>query len=693
MAYDGWVKFGQTELFNVSRTVQLAEIMGIDQVWVSAPSVEWIDEQLGESSYDDVATAPWYDPQYPASAEFAGVLPLSLQGLDDSTLSGEVTEYITDGGNPGRSRNSTLAIVASVAIVAQTSRGAEFGKRWLDKILRGERGERGEAFCAGADLRYFRYVPEPGTDAEQAIRQNVKLTRGTSVTRKRTNSCSAVWMVTFTWTAGDPYEYSDPLPSITEMGGEMLPAPDSEVLRTNLATEPRVTEFLDFEFISTDGAGYNRIDGTATSFFPIGEETQKTEGAYGPLVGDRRLGHLTAIYGDTVLSDEWDVAFTAQSPDAATRTKPAFPVVAGKKYAVTWMDKMFLSDPALVPTTSLVVRWYRADGTSISTYQSPAVNKLNQPTPWATSDAPGPDPNAGWEISLVEITAPAEAVYAAMQTRSRSTVAPSAHVDMLHSVTALAIFDVTGLSTYDASYFDGEVPESYYDPIRDGDIVHLWTGETNRSTSREVVQHAGEFSETPATGPHVVAQGSETLVEIACPVFDYSPIQDPLYPALIEAPTAPDFYPSGWNIAEGMEFIRQWARVSPVEPSVLDVVPIIKLVSNRNEARRVRISFWSYDTAPSKQCDPLFSIVINYLPQGLPLYIDGQRQAVYVWDGGDIVRRADGVSFGPEGQPVNWSAFNSDKGFLVTLDHFSLGDEGEGYESATLSLDFVQKSD
>lgn len=212
MAYDGWVSFDGVELINLSRSVLLAQALGIDTLWVSSDSVAWIGPELDETSYGDITEAPWYDPGYPPSTEFAGVVSLGLQGLDDSSAESSITEYITDGGNAGRIRSSTLSIVASVAIIASTERGAEFGKRWLDRRLR---GVADSTTCAGFDLKYFRWA---GANAPIAHHRNVKLTRGTSITRKRTTDCSTTWLLTFTLTAADPFEYSEPVASITHIG-------------------------------------------------------------------------------------------------------------------------------------------------------------------------------------------------------------------------------------------------------------------------------------------------------------------------------------------------------------------------------------------------------------------------------------------------------------------------------------------
>lgn len=408
MAYDGWIEYNGVELVNLSRTAQLAGALGIDSVWVSPSRVQWIEDALGGVDYDVVTTAPWYDASYPASAEFAGIVPLGFSGLDDSTSEAAVTEYVTNGGHAGLQRNATLSIVGSVAIVASSDRGAEYGKRWLDRTLAAS-GDR--TFCVGSDLRYFRYE---GAGAPVAHRRDVALTRGATITRKRSVECSVTWLSTFTLTAGDPFEYGE-----------------SEQVLTNLG--------------------------------------------------------------------------------------------------------------AAVPTG--------------------AIN-----------------------------------------------------------------------------------------------------------------------------------YGSLVLVQSSCPVYDYDPLYDPLYPALVAPPTSPDFYPDGWDIAEGMTFERFWARVTPPEPHTLNVVPVIKLHCTV-EARMVRISIWPGDSLTSDQCDPLFSAVVTYLPPNMDFYIDGEQRASYVDTGLAAVRRTDSLVLSPDAKPVEWAAFNDADNLLVTLDLFAESGDYEGSGTVRATVSFVAKSD
>lgn len=415
MATDEWVNYNDVELINLSRTAQLAEVLGIDTVWVTPESVQWVQDALSGSNYGDITEAPWYDPGFPASADFAGIIPLSIPGLDDSTRESTTTEYITNGGKSGKPRNKTLPLVVSVALVARSDAGAHYGKRWLDRVLS---ASGTQSFCSGADLRYFQ---SDGAGLEEAPtiahRRDVSLSRGTSVTRKRSSDCASTWLVTYTWTANDPFEYGEPEEQFVDLG-----------------------------------------------------------------------------------------------------------------------------------------------------------------------------------------------------------------------------------------------------------------------------------SSTP-NGPGVDTFGQMNMVEESCPVFDYSPIYDPLYPALIPPPMAPDFFPAGWNIEDGMVFRRFWALLNPVEPTSLNLVPVFTLRTSI-EARMVRLSIWSLSDGEDSRCDPLFSVVVTYLPADLNFYIDGEQEASYVWDGAStLVRRTDSLVYSPQAEPVDWTSFN-DAQMYVTMDIFVDGGgdlQGLGQVRADLSL--MSKSD
>ena len=210
--YDGYMTFNGVELFNVSRTATLAESLGIDSVWVTSQSVDWIRQKLGGVNYHLPSSAPWYDGGAPETHEFAGILPLGIAGGSDSSWSSNPIEFITDGGVPGRSRHTTQDLVFSVALVARTDRGAAYGLRWLNKILM---ADGNQSHHAGYPLNYWR-TEDPASPSAQRL--NVKLTRGTSVTRKRSTDCSSVWLVTFTMNAANPHEWGFLTTAISGIG-------------------------------------------------------------------------------------------------------------------------------------------------------------------------------------------------------------------------------------------------------------------------------------------------------------------------------------------------------------------------------------------------------------------------------------------------------------------------------------------
>lgn len=245
MAYEGWMTYNGVEFINVARTARLSQALGLGTVRVREDITALLHGRFGvgaaggfgmggfglggfglggsagPADYSDPTETPWYDAQHPASSEFAGVIPLEVSGLDDSSRESVVTEYINSGGNAGRARNSTQALVFNVALVATTERGAEYGKQWLGRML--SWSILGDSACVGADLHYLRSADE---EAPLAHRRDVSLTRGISVTRKRVGRCATTWLVTFTLTAADPFEYGEVEPKLTSLGGATASGPD-----------------------------------------------------------------------------------------------------------------------------------------------------------------------------------------------------------------------------------------------------------------------------------------------------------------------------------------------------------------------------------------------------------------------------------------------------------------------------------
>lgn len=611
MAYDGWIEFGGQELINLSRTAQLAETLGIDTLWTTPDDVAWIEAARGGAGYDLIEMAPWYDEGHPASAEFAGIVPLSIAGLDDSTTESTTVEYITDGGSSGKARNKTLPIVANVAILASTTRGAEFGKRWLDRMLRTSDGTH----CGGSDMRYYRYVQADGLPVpEIAHRRNVTLSRGVSVTRKRENHCSATWMATFTWTANDPFEYGEPVVALTGLGGTDITGEGVVVAETiNLVNDP--------------------------SFGNVSAYWAPFRGTFAVVTGTP--GTTTTVSGNT--AGEW----TATVAGGQGGVNGGYiPVVAGQRYSAQAQVKR--SGP-VATEYKVMVRLFDAGGTILDErftgYPSGSVS----------------DTDFSY-FTLSNILAPAGAVNAMVL-----VVVDNPAIGTKFRLDAVQFTNTTAAG----AYFDGDTADT-------ASTVYEWVGTPQDSASRKRVLPAG-------------IAGVLSLSEQECPVYDYTPIYDPMRPALVAAPTAPDFYPDGWDFLPGVAYTRFWVRIPPIEPSVLTMVPVVTLTSDF-EARMVRVSIWSAQEAEYAFCDPLWTATVSYLPPSLDFVIDGEQKVAYVWDGASpVVRRSDSLVFGPGARPIQWESFNDPDGLLVTLDIMTSDYDGDGTVRAALSL--VPKSD
>lgn len=574
MSYDGWMEYNGVEVVNRSRTAQLARALGISIVRTPVSSVQWIEDTLDGADYDDVTTAPWYDAGFPASAEFAGFIPLSISGLDDSSRESTPVEYITDGGNSGRSRNATQPLVWNLRLVATSDRGAEYGKRWLDRIL-SDSGSN--LFCTGADLRYFRHeVPsvELGWASMPVVNPN-----GASDTTAWDNPPLSV--VSDAAPGGGPETTALAAQALTGFGRDFAhdPIPVHSVLGGPQHVRASV-------WVYVTGSG----DDLLVQFHRANADASDTEFIGGPVTVNAGTGW------QQVSSAEFDT----------TETHPyvyvSFTLEATASTAHSWVTK-------------LAVERYTAIN------PAPVVHRRN-----------------------VRLTR-----------GSSVTLKRRGKCSVLWGVTL----------TMTAA-----------DPFEYGEEVDQFT-------------ELGGF----VTGDGVDSSGSLVLVEEDCPVFDYTPVYDPLYPALVASPTAPDFLPDGWTIVAGATFERFWTRLNVDEPATLNVVPIITLTCPE-EARMVRFSLWPSDSETSDQCDPLFSVVVAYLPAGLSFVVDGERKASYVWDGfSPSVRRTDSLVYSPDAGPVQWAALNDSGGLLATLDVFVESGvySGDGFVRAALSL--VPKSD
>lgn len=99
--------------------------------------------------------APWYDPAYPASNEFLGVFITEVGGLDNATYTRTVTKSAAIGGSFGRMQYGHRELSFTGYLVAASCRGMEYGKRWLNLVVQGNRCDP----CNLGELQVRVYCP------------------------------------------------------------------------------------------------------------------------------------------------------------------------------------------------------------------------------------------------------------------------------------------------------------------------------------------------------------------------------------------------------------------------------------------------------------------------------------------------------------------------------------------------------
>lgn len=149
MAHRGWLQLGQTEIVNVARTTtymrggvrnHTTELV-TDDSWPALPVWLGRDTTYTRPELDD--DCPWHDPTESASAEFAGVWPMSIEGLDTTPLDREVIEGAITGGGFGVLRTPPRTITIEALIIAATPAGLAYGLGWFGSALRGDNCDDG----------------------------------------------------------------------------------------------------------------------------------------------------------------------------------------------------------------------------------------------------------------------------------------------------------------------------------------------------------------------------------------------------------------------------------------------------------------------------------------------------------------------------------------------------------------------
>lgn len=172
---------------------------------------------IDDYRYTNVADddAPWYDPLYPESEQFAGLFVTEMTGFD-SIVDRNFTQGALYGGNLGPLKLNGRTITVTGWLRASTCCAAEYGLRWLQEALI---GDSGCADCALGELVMLKCCPpddDLSPEAATYIRylEQVGLVDGPKVTDRQGTCCASCGytnlQVQFTLASQSPYIYSEP---------------------------------------------------------------------------------------------------------------------------------------------------------------------------------------------------------------------------------------------------------------------------------------------------------------------------------------------------------------------------------------------------------------------------------------------------------------------------------------------------
>lgn len=224
MAYRGLLRLGGVEIANSKRAVAYWDALALSRLSVTFnDSWEHTERFLGQQAYrlPKLDFAPWFDLTDPDSADFGGIWPLAVEGLDTASWSLDVVPGNGDGATFGLGRFEERTITVEAILYASTTAGLDYGLRWLTAVLRGDRCQDD---TGGQTLEYLSTAPDadPSMDAVafeacvapyrrelHAVRMTgaPKVTERFGVDEQSSAPTATAYKVTFELTAGVPWAY------------------------------------------------------------------------------------------------------------------------------------------------------------------------------------------------------------------------------------------------------------------------------------------------------------------------------------------------------------------------------------------------------------------------------------------------------------------------------------------------------
>ena len=665
MAWDGYFVYAGQELINAPRTAAYATNAGVS--WFrGCYGGDDLAVMLGDREYRSplLDSAPWVDPDNPASWGFYGVYPLGVTGIEDSTRVGTVVESILDGGTVGRIRQGTRSVVFNVALVGDSDCACEYGARWLRRLLMGAAcGTQVSEACAGDDLCYLSCEPTldwsdppppppipPPTPL--GYRGNVLLdnpvayyrlgeTGGTVMVDETSNAHNGTYFATKTGTGGL-------LTGDTDGGSNQTSFVGNPAWMDLLAPGGLTLECL----VRPNSAQSNR--GIFTRY----------DSAHLFLLWMNVSGQIAVRFYNNV----------GASVDLTWATTPT----PGQTYHVaasyvSGMARLYINGTQVASSTALTgpMATSGTQSLEIGTYQNNTFSFDGTRDEFAVY--PG-------ELSAARIAVHATEAFSPSAVPEPEPQPETPIIDVLRCL------DPYERSLRRVVFNTGPTFTSKQD-TSDGGAV--WTATMTAvagnpyefGTETPIVEGFG-FADDPyvCDPPGVASTGDDPddIVEDTCKPVSYQPVFDPSCPAFIQPPPYSTVKlgcyepPRNWKRQQFTipeEFIPLWGEVVP---KVEIHAPMVDGDDDPNAVRNLRLRFYADVDGDGDIKDDVCAycgdIVISYVPPGETLVLDGSDQLVYVQAPGHGQRRADSLVYATDGTPFEWPVLSCGFGYIVAVD-------------------------
>lgn len=213
MYYLGWMSLAGQEVFNVDRSMTYLHANAPALQLAGCDECHTLALALGDSPYKNNPVddpAPWIAADEPDLNDFYGFIPMTMEGLYDSTVEVEVTQSIGHGGTTSTPRMATREIRVTGVLIAGTRIALTKSRGWLRGTLGGS-GCNDAGDCGGDDMCFMADCPDSLGQADEYQRtiKDVVLSAGPTMLQPYGQLPSGVWMdsVEFTLTAGTPWIY------------------------------------------------------------------------------------------------------------------------------------------------------------------------------------------------------------------------------------------------------------------------------------------------------------------------------------------------------------------------------------------------------------------------------------------------------------------------------------------------------